>query len=139
MPFTMNDYPDSLKNMKRLERRKAIDIINAMLEDGYDEDRAIPIATKQAEEWYSNADKEELKKLENKHIQDHGDEDESRGPLLVDNDVEVFFEDSEWKVQTQGAKKPSKTFKYKKDAVDYAEEIAENRDTKTIIHNRGDQ
>lgn len=137
MPFTMNDYPDSLKNLERLERRKAIDIINAMLEDGYKEDRAIPIATKQAQEWYQDASQEDLKKLENKHIQDH-DEDETRGPELVDNDVEVFFEDSEWKVQTQGAKQPSRTFEYKKDAVEYAEGIAENRGTKTIIYNRED-
>lgn len=131
----MNDYPDSLKNLESLERRKAIDIINAMLEDGYEEDRAIPIATKQAQEWYQDASQEDLKKLKNKHIQSH-DKDETRGSELVDNDVEVFFEDSEWKVQTQGAKQPSKTFEYKKDAVEYAEDIAENRDTKTIIHNK---
>lgn len=55
MPYTMNDYPDSLKNLERLERRKAIDIINAMIEDGYDEDEAIPIGTRQAEKWYKDA------------------------------------------------------------------------------------
>ena len=61
MPYTMNDYPDSLKNMENLERRKAIDIINALLEEGYDDNRAIPIGTEQAQDWYKDATDEELK------------------------------------------------------------------------------
>ena len=48
MPWTMNDYPQSWKNMDELERKKAIDIGNAMLKDGYKEGDAIPIATEQA-------------------------------------------------------------------------------------------
>lgn len=137
MPYTMNDYPDSLKNLERLERRKAIDIINAMLEDGYDDNEAIPIGTKQAKEWYKDADEEELKTLENKNIQNHNNNND-RGPDLIDNDVEVYFEDDEWKVKTKGAEQPSKTFQYKKEAVDYAEGIAENRGTKTVVHKRDD-
>lgn len=31
MPYTKNDYPDSMKNMKEIARFKAIDILNAML------------------------------------------------------------------------------------------------------------
>lgn len=137
MPYTMNDYPDSLKNLERLERRKAIDIINAMLEDGYDDNEAIPIGTKQAKEWYKDADEDELKTLENKNIQNHNNNND-RGPDLIDNDVEVYFEDDEWKVKTKGAEQPSKTFQYKKEAVDYAEGIAENRGTKTVVHKKDD-
>ena len=39
-----------------------------MLKDGYKEERAIPIATKQAESWYKDATKEELEELQNKKI-----------------------------------------------------------------------
>ena len=49
MPWTMNDYPQTWKHLDELERKKAIDIANAMLKDGYKEGDAIPIATKQAE------------------------------------------------------------------------------------------
>ena len=46
MPWTMNDYPNTWKNFDELERKKAIDIGNAMLKDGYKEGDVIPIATK---------------------------------------------------------------------------------------------
>ena len=49
MPLTMDDYPQSWKNFDELERKKAIDIGNAMLKDGYKERDVIPIATQQAE------------------------------------------------------------------------------------------
>ena len=137
MAYSMNDYPDSLKNLDRLERRKAIDIINAMLEEGYDENRAIPIGTEQAQEWYKDASEEDLKKLENKDLKDH-DDDNSRGPDLIDNDVEVYFEDDEWKVKSVGAKRASATFDRKKDAEKRAKEIADNRGTNVKVHNKND-
>lgn len=48
MPWSEHDYPDSLKNLDPIARRKAIDIANAMLAEGYEDDAAIPIATAQA-------------------------------------------------------------------------------------------
>lgn len=52
MPWSENDYPQSWKNFTPEVRDKAIEIANALLEDeGYDEGRAIAIATSQAEEW----------------------------------------------------------------------------------------
>lgn len=38
MPWTMNDYPQTWKHLDELERKKAIDIANAMLKDGYKEE-----------------------------------------------------------------------------------------------------
>jgi len=134
----MNDYPDSLKNLERLERRKAIDIINAMLEDGYDENRAIPIGTEQAQDWYKSASDDDLKKLENKDLQKHDDDDDSRGPELIDNDVEVCYEEDEWKVKTVGAKQASATYDKKQDAEKRAKEIADNRGTDVKVHNKND-
>lgn len=137
MAYTMNDHPDSLKNLERLERRKAIDIINAMIEEGYDEDRAIPIGTEQAREWYKDASDDDLRKLENKDLQKH-DDDNSRGPELIDNDVEVYYEEDEWKVKTVGAKQASETFDKKTDAETRAKEIADNRGTDVKVHNKND-
>ncbi|EAG9218095.1 hypothetical protein CW834_03150 [Listeria monocytogenes] len=54
MPWNEKDYPDSWKNLRKTERKKAIEIGNALLKEGYSESRAIPIATSKAEEWYKN-------------------------------------------------------------------------------------
>jgi uncharacterized protein YdaT len=62
MPWTKDDYPDSLKNFMAPIRYKAIEIANALLEDGYEEGRAIAIATAQAKEWGENRDKQIRKK-----------------------------------------------------------------------------
>lgn len=48
MPWDKNDYPDSFKNLNADVRDKAIEIANALLRDGYEEGRAIPIAMDQA-------------------------------------------------------------------------------------------
>ena len=54
MPWTQNDYPRSLKNLTPQVRNKAIEIANALLEEGWEEGRAIAIATEKAEEWAQN-------------------------------------------------------------------------------------
>ncbi|CAD2071747.1 DUF2188 domain-containing protein [Jeotgalicoccus meleagridis] len=50
MAWNMQDYPDSLKNFDALERKKIIDIANALLDSGYDESRAIAIATSEGKD-----------------------------------------------------------------------------------------
>ncbi|MFD1907269.1 hypothetical protein ACFSQ7_29800 [Paenibacillus rhizoplanae] len=62
MPWNKENYPDSLKNFTAPVRNKAVEIANALLEDGYDEGRAIAIATAQAKEWGENHDKQIRKK-----------------------------------------------------------------------------
>jgi uncharacterized protein YdaT len=54
MPWNKSKYPDSLKNFDPRVRNKAIDIANALLEEGYEEGRAIAIAASQAKEWDDN-------------------------------------------------------------------------------------
>lgn len=54
MPWTWQRYPDSMKNLPVRVRHKAIEVANALIEDGYDEGRAIPIAIAQAKEWVEN-------------------------------------------------------------------------------------
>jgi hypothetical protein len=62
MPWTHDDYPESLKNFTAPIRNKAVDVANALLKDGYDEGRAIAIATAQAKEWGEDHDKQIRKK-----------------------------------------------------------------------------
>ncbi|MET1030965.1 DUF2188 domain-containing protein [Domibacillus tundrae] len=48
MPWSKNDYPDSMKNLPDHVRNKAIEIANALLDDGYKEGRSIAIAIDRA-------------------------------------------------------------------------------------------
>ena len=54
MPWNKGDYPPSMKNLEPRVRNKAIEIANALLEEGNEEGRAIAIATAKAEEWNEN-------------------------------------------------------------------------------------
>lgn len=62
MPWTKKDYPVSMKNLMAETREKAIEIANTLLEKGYEEGRAIAIATSTAEEWAENRGKQVKKK-----------------------------------------------------------------------------
>jgi len=62
MPWSKNDYPASMKNLTSKVRQKAIDIANALVNEKYEEGRAIAIATAQAEKWAKHRDKPIRKK-----------------------------------------------------------------------------
>lgn len=135
MPWNMQDYPSSLKNLNKTTRKKAIDIANAMIEEGYDEDRAIPIATEQAKEWYQNATENEKQTfLDEGDVTEHDTTYQSRPELLDKIEMVVPYEDDQWAVQSKDAKKPTKTFEYKKDAINYGKSIAKNKETGIIIY-----
>jgi uncharacterized protein YdaT len=51
MPWDETRYPASMKRLPPLVRAKAIEIANALLEEGYDEGKAIRIAIAKAKEW----------------------------------------------------------------------------------------
>lgn len=60
MPWSKDDYPASFKNLNDDVRDKAIEIANALLEDGYKEGRAIPIALSKAKQYvHGNEDRPE--------------------------------------------------------------------------------
>jgi len=116
MPWDMNDYPASMKNMEPLVRKKAIDIANALEKEGYDEDRLIPIAQSQAGDWYDNASEEEKKEFEDAPDPSKKDEhDASRNPDLIDNDVEVVYEDAVARAEDVARNKESAVHIYKQD------------------------
>lgn len=133
MPWTKSDYPDSMKNLNEYTRLKAIDIANAMVEDGYEEKRAIPIAINQAKEWHEDASNKEKSDLKEKDITDHK-KDENSSVGLKDEDVIVEYseEDKSWRVISKGAKRSDSLHNTKKEAVKRAEEIIEYRDAKII-------
>ncbi len=133
MPYTKNDYPDSMKNMKEIARFKAIDILNAMLKDGYDESRAIPIAISQAKEWYEGASNKEKSEMKKEDVTDHKKDKNSSAKLQnADVIVEYSKEDEKWRVISKGADKADSLHEKKSDALDRAKEILRYRDAKLI-------
>lgn len=57
MPWNSSDYPRSMSRLSEAVRAKAIEIANALLEEGYDEGRAIRIAIAKAKEWSARSDR----------------------------------------------------------------------------------
>ena len=51
MSLSQAYYPTSMQYMDTPVRDKAFDIFNALLDEGYDDDQAIPIAIAQAKKW----------------------------------------------------------------------------------------
>ena len=51
MPWNEERYPVSMRRLDARVRAKAIEIANALLEEGYDEGKAIRIAIAKAKEW----------------------------------------------------------------------------------------
>lgn len=139
MPWDTNDYPSSLKNLDTAVRKKAIDIANAMTEEGYKEDQAIPIAIEQAKEWYNNADQQEIqsvKQASDKELRKHDEDEYDSRPELLDKGEHVVSHEDGWAVKAEGAEQPTKVFENKQDAIDRAKEIAENKGTSVITHKK---
>jgi len=51
VPWNSDYFPTSMKHLPPLVREKAIEIANALLEEGMDEGKAIRIAIAKAKEW----------------------------------------------------------------------------------------
>ncbi|PYZ92025.1 hypothetical protein CR194_17670 [Salipaludibacillus keqinensis] len=139
MPWDTHDYPDSLKNLATPVRKKAIDIANAMLDEGYKEGQAIPIATKQAKEWYENATEKEINEIKyrgNEELKKRDDKDKQSNsrPELLEKGEHVFPHEEGWAVQAEDGKQPSDVFDKKQDAIERAREIAQKKETHLVIH-----
>lgn len=138
MPWNMKDYPVSMKNLDHSVRKKAIDIGNALLTDGYPEDRAIPIAISQAKKWVEDADeseKRQFKEAENPQKGDFHEKDRNAEELLS-ADVLVQFSENQWQVISEGAERASDRFDTKDEAVKRAKKIAENKGTAVKIYKK---
>lgn len=51
MPWSADDYPASMRHLSTQARLKAIEIANALLDEGLEEGMAIRIAIAKAREW----------------------------------------------------------------------------------------
>ncbi|MBI5717245.1 MAG: hypothetical protein HZC37_06110 [Burkholderiales bacterium] len=51
MPWNAEDYPASMRHLSAAARLKAIEIANALLDEGMEEGMAIRIAIAKAREW----------------------------------------------------------------------------------------
>jgi len=51
MPWSLDNYPASMNHLSEVTRAKAIEIANALLEEGMEEGRVIRIAIARAEQW----------------------------------------------------------------------------------------
>ena len=51
MPWNSDYFPTSMKQLPPLVREKAVEIANALLEEGLDEGKAIRIAIAKAKKW----------------------------------------------------------------------------------------
>lgn len=111
MPWTKTDYPQSMKNLASQVREKAIEVANALVEDGYDEGRAIPIAISQAKKWVENGSKESDE--HNLHVVTHPDG---------------------WAVRRANAKRASFVFEAQSEAQDKAVSMAQDDSVNVIIH-----
>lgn len=140
MPWTTRNYPESWKNFEPLLRKKAIDIANAMVKDGYTEDQAIPIATAQAKKWFADADPSELKALAKKDVTRHKAKKGLSGARLMDDDLVVSYdpEEKDWIVKSATAKTADSRHRTKAAAITRAKEIASKRGTKVIAKKRGE-
>jgi len=111
MPWSKRDYPASMKNMPAPVRNKAIEIANALLDDGYEESRAIAIAQDQAREWARN----------------HGEGGHH-------DRVHVEPHDRGWAVRSEDAKRAAKVYDKKQDAVARGKSMAKQRKGRLVVH-----
>jgi uncharacterized protein YdaT len=56
MPWNETDYPPAMEHLPPRVRRKAIEIANALLDDGREEGFAIRVAIARAKEWARRRD-----------------------------------------------------------------------------------
>jgi len=61
MPWSKGDYPPSYKNQPLALREKAVELANALLEEGVEEGIAIATGLKQARQLFRNMEKEHPK------------------------------------------------------------------------------
>ena len=120
MPYTKNDYPASMKHLDTPIRRKAIEIVNTLLEDEHmEESIAIPTAISRAKDWAAN----------------HG---KKVNPSATDNkehgeDQFVIPHEKGWALKSEGSERAAKVFDIKKDAVAAGKERAKKHNSSLTI------
>jgi len=127
MPWTKNDFPDSMKNLPEAVRNKAIEIANALMEEkNRDEGIAIATAISRAKDWAVNhgvqfeAPKGTARKTD---VKEHGE------------DRYVTPQDNKWGVKKEKGKK-QEVFDTKREAVKQAEKEARRANASVTIQGK---
>ena len=140
MPWNMQDYPRSMKNLPELERKKAIEIGNALLADGYPDHRAIPIALSQAKKWFQDATAKEKQKLRQDANPSKRDRHPQKSnPQLIDANECVKWQADGWAVLAEGSKRASHVFAKKADAIARARQIVQHKNSRVKIYRKDGQ
>ncbi len=111
MTWTMKKYPEAFSSFTKETRKKAVDIANAIVEDGKDAGMAIATAAKQAKQWA----------------------EENINP------VEVFHlvpSDNKWLLKKENNNSPEKEFDTKEKALVYMKDKAKSGRKKYIVHKK---
>ncbi|MDR5659281.1 DUF2188 domain-containing protein [Serpentinicella sp. ANB-PHB4] len=114
MAWDKNNYPDALKNLEEKVRDKAIEIANSLVEEGYGEGNAVPIAIAQAKRW-AGVEEQKL----SKHTED---------------DMHLIPHRDGWAIKKENADRASHILETKKEAEDKAREIVGKKHVNIIIH-----
>ena len=139
MPYTKKDYPDSMKNLDETVRIKAIDILNAMLKDGYEERKAIPISISQAKEWHKDASNKEKSDAKKEDVTKHKKSKNSSAKLQDADVIVEYVKDKEkWRVISKGAKRADSLHDKKTDAIKRAKEIMKYRNSELMVKNKNE-
>ncbi len=113
MTLAQSYYPASMQYMDTTARDKAFDIFNALLDEGYDDDQAIPIAIAQAKKWVTG----------HRHGHDVGGEC-----------VHVVPHPDGWAIRRADAPRSKFVFKRMGDAKTKALEIGKREQVGVVIH-----
>ena len=129
MPWTKNDFPDSMKNLPKEVRDKAIEIANALLEERkMDEGIAIATAISRAKDWGAN---------HGKQIKSQSDDSRSTDVKKHGEDRYVIpYHEQEWAIKNEGSERVEKVFGNKKEAVQQARKEARNARASLTIQKR---
>lgn len=127
MPWTKSNYPVSLKNLPAAVRNKAIEIANALLDEGkMEEGIAIATATSRAKDWAAN----------------RGMKSEAPAGTSKTTDVKKHGEDRHvipradgWMVKKESASK-GKIYDTKKEALSVAGKAAKSSNSSVTVKSR---
>jgi uncharacterized protein YdaT len=123
MRYNKKNYPASMKNLIPEIRNKAIEILNALIEEekmeiGY----AIPTAMSRAKDWAANR---------NKYVPPSPTDSKKHG-----EDVHVLPRKNGWALKKEKAEKAQAVFNNKMEAVSRARNIAKKNNGSLIIHRK---
>jgi uncharacterized protein YdaT len=108
MPYTYDDYPNTMKNLSPDVRKKAIDILNKLIEEkNMDSGMAIATSISKAREWASKTGRT--------------GSDKTQG---ASGEIRIKSHKKGWAVQKEGSSQASFVFDTKDEAIDKGRQMA---------------